>query len=196
MIRVARGFALAALVIVADCGKAPPAADSARMMPAERATAAAAASPDAPWAVSMRGIGPLMTGAARRALPASAGIAARADGATPAAGQAVRVTRRSLAGAVSVMLLRDTIVRVDVDSAGVATTWGDQVGDAEGDVLRRHAGHVRTEPHKYTGPVGHYLIVTDSTDSAHALVFETDGQHVTRYRAGRRPEVEWVEGCG
>jgi hypothetical protein len=26
-------------------------------------------------------------------------------------------------------------------------------------------------------------------------VFETDGQRVTNYRVGRKPEVQWVEGC-
>ena len=32
-------------------------------------------------------------------------------------------------------------------------------------------------------------------DSGFEVVFETDSQRVTRYRAGRLPEVEYVEGC-
>jgi hypothetical protein len=28
------------------------------------------------------------------------------------------------------------------------------------------------------------------------IVFETDGQRVTRFRAGRLPAVQYVEGCG
>jgi len=93
------------------------------------------------------------------------------------------------------MVVDDTIVRIDVDSLPVATHWGDRVGDSEAAVLARHAGQVRVEPHKYTGPEGHYLIVTSQDDTLHRLVFETDGQRVTSYRAGLRPYVDWVERC-
>lgn len=96
---------------------------------------------------------------------------------------------------VSFMVVSDTIVRVDVDSSTVATVWGDRVGDSEGAVLARHAGRVRVEPHKYTGPEGHYLIVTSRDDTLHRLVFETDGKRVMAYHAGLRPYVDWVEGC-
>ena len=34
-----------------------------------------------------------------------------------------------------------------------------------------------------------------TADSAYRLIFETDGQRVTEYRAGLLPAVEWVEGC-
>ena len=52
-------------------------------------------------------------------------------------------------------------------------------------------------PHKYEQG-WRYLTVTPAapTDGAFRLVFETDGQKVVRYRAGRMPEVEWVENCG
>jgi hypothetical protein len=69
------------------------------------------------------------------------------------------------------------------------------VGDAEASVVKRYEGRVRTTPHKYTGPVGHYLTVTAPPDSAHAIVFETDGSRVVNYRAGRRSAVALVEGC-
>ena len=86
------------------------------------------------------------------------------------------------------------VARVDVDSAGTATDAGARVGDAEADVQRAYGGRAVVTPHKYE--TGHYLTVTDAADSAFALVFETRGGTVTRYRAGRRPQVEYVEGCG
>jgi hypothetical protein len=47
-----------------------------------------------------------------------------------------------------------------------------------------------TMPAKYD-PLGSYVVVR------RRIVFEMDStQRVTRYRAGREPEVEWVEGCG
>jgi hypothetical protein len=99
------------------------------------------------------------------------------------------------ASGVRFMVVDDTVVRIDVDSLSVATKWGDRVGDSETVVLARHAGSVHVEPHKYTGPKGHYLIVSTPDDTLHRLVFETDGERVTEYRAGLRPYVEWVEGC-
>ncbi len=61
--------------------------------------------------------------------------------------------------------------------------------------MGRHRGQVRVEPHPYTGPEGHYLIVTSPNDSMYRLIFETDGKHVVSYRAGLRPVVDWIEGC-
>lgn len=51
------------------------------------------------------------------------------------------------------------------------------------------------QPHKYTD--GHYLVVrpADAADTTHLLVFETDGRVVERFRAGQKPQVEYVEGC-
>ena len=101
----------------------------------------------------------------------------------------------------TLMVLRDSvdvpaqIERVDIVAAGVRTAEGAGVGDSEARVLELYRGRIRVEPHKYTGPRGHYLVVSDSRDTLHRIIFETDGQRVTRYRAGRRPAVEQVEGC-
>jgi hypothetical protein len=37
--------------------------------------------------------------------------------------------------------------------------------------------------------------VTDPADSMLRIIFETDSGRVVRYRAGRRPPVDYVEGC-
>jgi hypothetical protein len=87
--------------------------------------------------------------------------------------------------------------RVEVDSgATIATAAGARIGDGEERVRSLYPGRVAMTPHKYVAG-HHYLTVTPAAaDSAYRLVFETDGQRVTRYRAGRRPAVEYVEGCG
>ena len=101
----------------------------------------------------------------------------------------------------SLMVIRDSagaaprVERVDVDSAGIKTREGAGVGDSEQQVLTLYEGRVRVEPHKYTGPVGHYLTVTSPRDSAFMIIFETDGSKVLTFRAGRRPAVQFVEGC-
>jgi hypothetical protein len=96
---------------------------------------------------------------------------------------------------VLVMVQRDTVLRIDVRGKGVLTVDSVGIGDTEAKVLERYAGRVRTTPHKYTGPTGHYLTVTAPPDTEHAIVFETDGRVVVNYRAGRRDAVALVEGC-
>lgn len=100
-----------------------------------------------------------------------------------------------LPAGVTVMIDADTVARVDVDTTGVLTAEGAGVGDTETRVLDLYAGRISVEPHKYTGPEGHNLVVRFPADSMVRIIFETDGKKVLRYRAGRRPAVEYVEGC-
>jgi hypothetical protein len=95
---------------------------------------------------------------------------------------------------VLLMVVGGQVARVEVSDSAVATTAGARIADTEARINQLYSGRVQTTPHKYTD--GHYLTVRGSgADSVHRLVFETDGQRVTRYRGGRMPEVEWVEGC-
>jgi hypothetical protein len=96
---------------------------------------------------------------------------------------------------IGLMILQDTIVRIDVDTTGIPTTEGAMVGDTEARILELYRGRVEVQPHKYTGPVGHYLVVRVPRDTLRLIIFETDGQKVLNYRAGFRPAVEFIEGC-
>jgi hypothetical protein len=94
---------------------------------------------------------------------------------------------------VSLMVIKDTVMRVNVDSAGVLTIEGAGVGDSEARIDSLYQGRVTVEPHKYTD--GHYLVVKSPNDTLHQLIFETDGQRVVRYRSGQLPYVRYIEGC-
>lgn len=98
---------------------------------------------------------------------------------------------------VSVMLVGGRVARIDVDGAGVRTEEGAGVGDTEAKVTELYAARVTTTPHKYLAGA-HYLTVAPASpsDTLHRMVFETESERVTRFRVGRRPEVEWVERCG
>ena len=87
------------------------------------------------------------------------------------------------------------VARVDVDSGAVGTTEGARIGDSEERIKSLYAGRLSVQPHKYTD--GHYLVVSPPapSDSGFRIVFETDGHRVLRFRAGMRPQVEYVEGC-
>lgn len=105
------------------------------------------------------------------------------------------VTLDWLAAGLHVMLSNDTISRIDADStSGVRTVDGAGIGDTEARIHQLYPT-VETQPHKYV-PNGHYLSVASPNDSTRRIVFETDGNTVKQYRVGRRPEVDFVEGCG
>ena len=150
-----------------------------------------AMTPASDSAVTEHGLGPLRAGMtfadAKQAL-GGALIAADTTGCHYA-------TWRGGPRGVRVMIDGGRVARVDVDSAGVATEAGARVGDSEERIQRLYAGRVKTTPHKYEEG-GHYLTVDAADDSSFAIVFETSKGKVTRYRAGRRPAVEYVEGCG
>lgn len=101
----------------------------------------------------------------------------------------------SLPPGTALMVVGDHVARVEVDSAGVRTARGAEVGMPEEEVRRLYGAEMRTEPHEYTS--GQYLLYLpeDSAGTSFGIVFETEEGRVARYRAGRRPEVLWVEGC-
>ncbi len=118
-------------------------------------------------------------------------------GVTPAAGDACHYTVPAGAPAMlRFMAESGRVVRVDVDSAGVASDRGARVGMSESEIARLYPEGLRTMPHKYD-TAGHYLVFTPpGADSGFRVVFETDGRRVTTWRAGVEPAVEYVERCG
>lgn len=159
----------------ADANATPPAADSVPADPTK--------------VVSFSGVGSLRVGMS--AAEARQALGVPASSAKPAEECTYLDTKGR--SRVYVMLVRDTVARLDVRDSTLATEAGARIGDTESRVLELYRGRVTTEPHKYTD--GHYLIVTSPAASTQRLVFETDGKRVIDYRVGRMPEVTWVEGC-
>jgi hypothetical protein len=145
---------------------------------------------DSAKSVSFNGIGQLRVGMTAAQARAALGVPASSS-ASPNECRYLDTKGRSR---VYVMLVRDTVARLDVRDSTLATQAGARIGDPESRVLELYRGRVTTEPHKYVQG-GHYLIVASPASSTRQLVFETDGKRVTSYRVGRLPEVRWVEGC-
>jgi hypothetical protein len=96
---------------------------------------------------------------------------------------------------IGVMIVKGKVARIDVDTGSVTTEDGAKIGDTEDKIKSIYDGDVQIEPHNYI-PGGLYMIVMgDSASAGKAIVFETNGKVVTNFRAGRLPEVKWVEGC-
>ena len=145
----------------------------------------------ATWTVTENGIGNLrvgMTAAEAKAVVPAFSVAPSRDT------TACTYSRTDgLPPGVMVMLEGGKIVRVEVRRGTIATSTGARVGDSEDKIKTLYPGQVSSTPHKYTQG-GHYLTVTPPS-STDRIIFETDGKRVVNYRAGQRPQVEYVEGC-
>ena len=143
------------------------------------------------WSVTENGIGNLrvgMTVAEARAVVPAFSVAASRDST-----ECTYAKTNGLPPGVMVMLEGGKIVRVEVRRGTIATSTGARIGDSEDRIKTLYPGQVTVTPHKYT-PGGHYLTVAPPS-SADRIIFETDGKRVVNYRAGQRPQVEYVEGC-
>jgi len=98
------------------------------------------------------------------------------------------------AGPVVAMYVDRRLARLDVTEPGVDTDAGIGVNDSVSAVLKAYGAAVVVTPHKYTHEQGGQYLTVPGAERKR-LVFETDGTNVTRYRIGRSPEVDWVEGC-
>jgi len=94
---------------------------------------------------------------------------------------------------VALMFEKGVLSRVDVTSGTVQTVKGARIGDSEDKIKSLYPDQVSSKPAKYGS--GHYLIVTPKTGGDYRIVFETDGNKVTKFRSGKEPAVEYVEGC-
>jgi hypothetical protein len=144
--------------------------------------------------VTLYGIGPVRAGMSVAEASAALGVPLELpESARAAECEYVRLSGR--ADGVLLMVENLRIARVDVRSGATETEEGARIGDSDERIRGLYAGRVTASLHKYTE--GQYLTVTPASpaDSAFRLVFETEGGRVTRYRSGKLPQVEYVEGC-
>jgi hypothetical protein len=96
---------------------------------------------------------------------------------------------------IAFMFEAGKFVRYDVGVAGETAPGGGRAGQSRADIERLYAGRAEARPHAYVAG-GHYLRIADAGVRDGAVVFETDAAgRVTRWRAGRAPQVDYVEGC-
>jgi hypothetical protein len=98
---------------------------------------------------------------------------------------------------IAFMVTNGRIAKVDVtDNSKITTLSGAKIGDSESKIKSLYPNQIKVEAHEYD-PKGHYLIFVpkDSQDENYRIIFETDGKKVTRWRSGKLPEVQFIEGC-
>jgi hypothetical protein len=98
------------------------------------------------------------------------------------------------------MVTRNRIARVDISNERVTTIKGAKIGDTEDKIFSLYPGQIQATRHPYQGRSpynGKYLtfVPKDATDKNYRIIFETSKNRVERFRSGKLPEVEAIEGC-
>lgn len=177
---------LAGLMLLMACASEPVPSDTASVGPE-----AVASAQRRTVTVSARGAGPVRVGmTVAEARQATGETTVSADSIN---GECDYVRLSGLPEGISLMVVEGAISRIDVSTPGITTEEGARIGDPEARIDSLYGTAVLRRPHEYTD--GSYLIVPAAGDTAYQLVFETDGNAVTTYRAGMMPMVQWVEGC-
>lgn len=102
---------------------------------------------------------------------------------------------------IGFMVVDDQIARIDIwANPNITTPSGAKLGDPEEKILELYGDQIEVSPHPYGDGSGraHYLtfMPRDAGDRNYRLIFETDNDgRVVQLRAGRLPEVSWIEGC-
>ncbi|MEZ2231955.1 hypothetical protein [Microcoleus sp.] len=102
--------------------------------------------------------------------------------------------------AISLMVTKGRIARVDINNERITTIKGAKIGDTEEQIFSLYPGQIQATPHPYVSRPprnGKYLtfVPKDAADKNYRIIFETSGNRVTRFRSGQLPEVEYIEGC-
>ena len=142
------------------------------------------------WQVTAAGIGEVKAGMSVKEANAALGNVL----VIPAKLQECDYVRPKSPKNLAFMVEKGEISRVDIQpGSDIATVAGAKIGDGEERIKSLYPG-VEVKPAKYAP--GHYLEVTPKDGGNNRIVFETDGKKVVKYRSGRLPAVEYVEGCG
>jgi hypothetical protein len=82
---------------------------------------------------------------------------------------------------------------INVSQPGISTRAGIQLGDTVRDLRRAYRSRLHSEPNKYTPKARDYWV---SFPHRRKIKFYTSpGRVITQISAGRKPEIDFVEGC-
>lgn len=149
--------------------------------------------------LAINGIGSIRVGMTVAEASKASGTKLVSSGGYPDNSSCTYVQPQGAPKGIGFMVTNGRIARVDVyDNKSITTLSGAKIGDTEARIKALYPGQIKVTPHEYTGYMGgHYLtfVPKDKSDRNYRVVFETDGKRVVNFRAGKLPEVEYVEGC-
>jgi len=97
---------------------------------------------------------------------------------------------------VGFMFSKGTLARIDSRNPNSETLSGVGVGDSEGDVYEAYGNQIASEANVYDPENASYLtyVPEDSSDNTR-VIFDVQQGEINTIRAGRLPEINYVEGC-
>ena len=102
---------------------------------------------------------------------------------------------------IAFMVTKGRIARVDIFSnKQITTIKGAKIGDTEDRIISLYPGQIQASRHPYErrpSDKAKYLtfVPKDAADKNYRIIFETSKNRVERFRSGKLPEVEAIEGC-
>jgi len=147
-----------------------------------------------PPRLTLRGLGPFRIGMSfTDAAAAYAGHLAREEGQV---GRTYCALMPDGPDGLLLMFSDDRLVRIDVLGTEIASLSGARVGLGLESLVSLYGDRLVESPGEDEDGIRRFAFVpTDSADRELRMVFESDGQRVTRIRSGRIPEVEGPGGC-
>lgn len=148
---------------------------------------------DADSPITTEGIGPVLVGMTESEAEAAGNIELSTDGYV--SGSCGYFHTDSLNG-VNFMFHKGTLARVDVMNPAISTLSGVSVGDSEADVYAAYGESIKETPEFYEPEHSSDLTYIPDDPNDHSRVsFDVTRGEVVHIRAGRLPEVNYVEGC-
>lgn len=192
--RVTRGAGRVAAVVAAMVFAATACGDAGdRAERVEPLTPDTARADSVNWAVRLDGAGPIRYGMSIADAAAAAGDSIEVP---PATDDCSYLRMQGMPEGLQFMVERGRIVRGDVTAGPLPTARGARIGMSEGEVQALYGAALESRPHKYDSAGRYLVLIPEAGGDSLRLIFETDGQAITRYRTGVLPAAEYVEGCG
>jgi serine/threonine-protein kinase len=143
--------------------------------------------------ISTEGIGPVLVGMTESEAERAGDFELTFDGF--GTGQCKYLTSDAVKD-VGFMFNKGTLARIDTTNPNSETISGVSVGDSEADVYEAYGDQIEREANYYDPENASYLtyVPEDPADKTRVLFDVNDGQ-IINIRAGRLPEINYVEGC-
>jgi len=144
------------------------------------------------WQVDFRSVGPVRIGMSVAEASVALGEALEVPPPDESFCQWSDVRPSKSPPGVWLTVSQDTIVRIDVDSAGLPTVDGLQVGSTIEDILQKYDTLIERDGS--LGGEAKFTLSSREPERAFLIIFRTDGARVIRITSGRRLAAQ-VEEC-
>ncbi len=101
---------------------------------------------------------------------------------------------------IAFMVTKGRIARVGISNERITTIKGAKIGDTEDRIISLYPGQIQIIKAPLTArpegnPKNLTFVPKDHPDKNYRIIFETVNNRVYRFRSGKLPEVEYIEGC-